>query len=383
MASIVRRTTEAGERRYDVRYRTPAGSPRTKTFKRSEDARRFVTGVEADKLEGRFVDPRAGRRTFGELAEEWLDVADVKPKTRAGYRSVLDRHLLPRFGADPISAITPAEVERFLADLRKAPVRGRKVASPTSPGTIRNVRNALSGVCRYAVRSGAINANPVAEIRAPKIAKRHEMMFLTAGQVAQLADAIDDRYRLAVLLSAYTGVRAGEMAALRVGRVEMLRRRLQVVESVGEVHGALVTSTPKNGRGRAVPIPRFLVDELATHIAPVADDPDALVFTAPNGGQVRQSTLYRRYFKPAAASIGMPDLRWHDLRHTAVALMVGAGVEPLVISRVLGHGSISITYDVYGHVLPSLEDQLGDAMDRVYADAVAQPDAIVRAMDAR
>jgi integrase len=388
MASIEKRFTARGERRYDVRYRTPAGVVRTRTWKRRRDADAFAVTIEADKRRGDWVDPQAGRRTFGDLAEEWLEIADVKPKTRASYRSLLDRHLLPTLKGDPVAAITTSTAERLLAKMRQG---------GAAPNTIRNVRNVMSAVCRYGVRCGAIRSNPLTEVQVPKGDVRREMVFLSASEVAGLAGAIDGRYRLAVLLSAYTGLRAGEMAALRVGRVDLMRRRLRIVESVGEVHGALVGGTPKNGRSRLVPIPRFLVDELTAHMAPVATDPNAFVFTSPQGGQVRQSLLYRRYFQPAAVAQGLgemtrPDpnaperyagMRWHDLRHTAVALMVSAGVEPLVISRVLGHGSISITYDVYGHVLPSLEEKMTDALDEVYAVASEPVDAPVRAIDAR
>jgi integrase len=378
MASTTKRTTADGVR-YDVRYRTPEGKVRTKTFRRSRDAQAFSSTIEADKVRGDWLDPLAGRQTFAELAEQWLAVADVKAKTRAGYRSILDRHLLPRFGAEPIAKLTPAAIEGYLAELRAAEPH-RRPGATTTPGTVRNVRNVLSAVCRYAVRAGALRYNPAADIVAPKGQARREMLFLTAAQVNDLADAIDERYRLAVVLSAYTGVRAGELAALKVGRVEMLRRRLHVVESIAEVHGQLVTNAPKNGRSRTVPLPRFLLEPLAAELTGGAD---AYVFSAPEGGPIRHSNVYRRYFKPAAAAIGLPDLRWHDLRHTAVSFMVAGGIEPLVISRALGHGSISVTYDVYGHILPSQEDALGDAMDRVFAGADPRDGAEVRAMDAR
>jgi integrase len=379
MASITKRATADGSVRYDVRYRTPDGKVHTATKRTRKDATAFANTIEADKLRGDWLDPRLGRQTFREVAEAWLQVADVKAKTKAGYRSILDRHLLPHFGATPMVKITPASIEGYLAELRRAEPHRRPGATTTS-GTVRNVRNVVSAVCRYGVRSGSIRYNPAAEVQVPKAQGRREMLFLTADQVNDLADAIDERYRLAVVLSAYTGIRAGELAALKVGRVEMLRRRIHIVESIAEVHGALVTNAPKNGRSRTVPLPRFLLEPLA---AQMGGGPDAYVCTAPEGGPIRHSNVYRRYFKPAAAAIGLPGLRWHDLRHTAVSFMVAAGIEPLVISRALGHGSISVTYDVYGHILPSAEDALGDAMDEVFRGSVTRDGGLARAMDAR
>jgi integrase len=368
LAHIDKRTTSTGENRYDVRYRDPAGKPRKRTFRRLEDARGLVRTVEADMARGEWIDPARGRETFGDYAAAWLKSADVKPSTRSGYASVLNKHLLPRWRDTPMAAISTVDVESWLAELRDS---GR------APSTVRNVRNAMSAVCRFAVRSGAIRSNPIADVKAAKGRGRREMRFLTAEQIADLAEAIDPRYRLAVLTTAYTGLRAGELAALKVGRVDVLRRRLTVAESTAEVHGALVTTSPKNGRTRTVPLPRFLADQLAEHLAPIATDPDAYVFTAPKGGQIRHSLFYDRYFKPAAAAIGHPDLRWHDLRHTAVSLMIASGATPLVISRAIGHGSIAVTYDVYGHVLPHHDDELADALDAIHAAASPSRAAVV------
>jgi integrase len=368
VASIRKRDGRNG-RRYDVRYRDPAGKQRTTTFRTLDEARAHLRTMQADLVRGEWIDPARGRETFGDYAAAWLKSADVKPSTRSGYASVLNKHLLPRWRETPIAAVSTVDVESWLAELRES---GRALS------TVRNVRNAMSAVCRFAVRSGAIRSNPVADVKAAKGQGRREMRFLTPEQVAALADAIDPRYPLAVLTTAYTGLRAGELSALKVGRVDLLRRRLTVAESTAEVHGALVTTAPKNGRTRTVPLPRFLADQLAEHLAPVATDPDAYVFTAPRGGQIRHSLFYDRYFKPAAAEIGEPDLRWHDLRHTAVSLMIASGATPLVISRAIGHGSIAVTYDVYGHVLPHHDDELADALDAIHAAAPATRLASVR-----
>lgn len=449
MASVTTITTKAGALRYRVKYRDPTGRQRYKTFRREKDARAFRATTENDMLRGDWIDPKAGRQTFAEVAEEWIVIADVKDSTRSGYRSVLDRHLLPHFGDMPIAGITTPEVERFLAAKREEPAYNR-TGKPTSAETIRNIRNNLSAVMRYAERSGMIRSNPVTAVKAPKSKQaRPEMMFLTAGQVTALVDAVGatviadaasyarrsaeaaakpgDRgaakraehwtgelerrervaaqYRLAVKLDAYTGLRAGELWALKVGRVDLMRRRITVAASITEVHGEQVEGTPKNHQTRTVPIPKFLVDELAEHLAPIADDADAYVFTAPRGGPVRHSTFYDRWFQPAAVAAGLGQfvdvkpakprktptgrvskakapqryegLRFHDLRHTAVSFMIAAGASPLVISRTIGHGSISVTYDVYGHILPDHADDLADGLDAIHAAATDRAEGSV------
>lgn len=418
MASVTPITTKSGATRYRVKYRDPSGRQRYKTFRREKDARAFRTTTENDILRGDWIDPKAGRETFGDVAEQWLGVADVKRTTRAGYRSVLDAHLLPKWGSTPIAAIRTPDIEVYLARLRDGD-KARTRTGKMTPATVRNVRNVLSAVMRYAQRSGMIAANPVSATKAPKKnGKPAEQRFLTVAQVDALvaaigADVIADaaehakrtaeelenspgdrqaakrarhwagelarrervaaQYRLAVKLDAYTGLRASELWGLKVGRVDLMRRRLTVAESITEAHGLQEKDTPKNHTTRTVPIPKFIVDDLTTHLAPIADDADAYVFTAPQGGPVRHSTFYPRFFKPAAVAAHLATTEdpydgpvFHDLRHTAVSFMIAAGASPLVISRVIGHGSISVTYDTYGHILPDHADDLADGLDAIH-----------------
>jgi len=156
---------------------------------------------------------------------------------------------------------------------------------------------------------------------------------------------------LIVLFLAYTGVRFGEMAALRVGRLDLLRRRAIIAESVTEVHGAQVWSTPKGHERREVPIPRFLVDQLAVYVAgkSTAD----LVFTSPRGGALRAGVFRRDVFDRAAESVGMDGLHPHELRHTAASLAIASGANVKVVQQMLGHKSATMTLDSTGTCLPT------------------------------
>ncbi|MEU4779096.1 tyrosine-type recombinase/integrase [Micromonospora sp. NPDC023633] len=145
---------------------------------------------------------------------------------------------------------------------------------------------------------------------------------LDHDQVAMLAEACG-RYGLLVRFLVSTGLRWGEASALRVSRLDLLRRRVTVAVAFAEVGGELVEGTPKNHQRRSVPIPRFLVDELAAHVA--AKRRDALVFTAPNGEPLGNTNFRTRVCGPAAASVGLAGLTPHDLRHTAASLAVAAG----------------------------------------------------------
>ena len=178
--------------------------------------------------------------------------------------------------------------------------------------------------------------------------------------MAHLADAAGE-YGLAVQLMAYTGLRFGELAALRVGRVDLMRRRIEVAESVTEVNGRSMFGSPKADRSRSVPVGRSLVDGLAAQMAGKAQD--EFLFTAPGGGHLRLSNFRRRAFDPAARAAGLDGLTPHELRHTAASLAIASGASVKAVQRMLGHTSAAMTLDVYSGLFEDDLDGLADRMD--------------------
>ena len=236
----------------------------------------------------------------------------------------------------------------------------------------------LSKMLAAAVKDRRLATNPAAGVDLPRI-ETEEMRFLEPDQVATLADTMDARYRALVLVGAYCGLRIGEMAALRRSRVDLLRGRVDVVETLVEVNGHHHFGPPKTRQGRrAVPLPRSVVAELERHVAGLG--PDDLVFTAPEGGALRRSLFHRRFWAPATEAAGVAPLRIHDLRHTAVAFWIAAGASSKEIARRAGHASVVTVLDRYGHLLPGEEDRLTDALDLMARAAAARPSATVSAM---
>ena len=170
---------------------------------------------------------------------------------------------------------------------------------------------------------------------------------------------------------AYTGVRFGELAALRVVGLDLLRRRATVAESVTAVNGVLTWGTPKGHEHRDVPIPRFLVEELAAYVA--GRGPDRLVFEAPHGGVLRASNFRRDVFGPAARTAGFEGLVPHELRHTAASLAIASGADVKVVQQMLGHKSATMTLDLYGHLFPDRLDEVADALDAAARAARVAP----------
>jgi integrase len=160
---------------------------------------------------------------------------------------------------------------------------------------------------------------------------------------------------------ACTGLRFGELAALQVRRVDLLRRRITVAESVTEVGGRLVWSSPKSHLTRSVPVPPTLAEGLARACA--GEQPYDLVFTGPSGGVLRINNWRPRVFDRACAAAGIEGLTPHDLRHTAASLTISAGANVKAVQRMLGHASASMTLDVYAGLFGDDLDAVADGLD--------------------
>jgi integrase len=261
-----------------------------------------------------------------------------------------------------------------------------ELAVEQSPASVHKIHRVLSLVLDMAVKDGRLARNVAGGVNLPRT-RKHEHRYLTHEQIDDLAEAtgypadaskhssLDTRanetYRLVVLFLAYTGVRFGEMAALRVGRLDLRRNRAVIVESVTPVQGeGLVWGTPKTHQRREVPIPQFLVTELAAHIhGRRADD---LVFAGIRNGQPLRVSTFRTAFSAAARAIGVPDLHPHQLRHTAASLAIASGADVKVVQQMLGHSSATMTLDTYGHLFEDRLDEVGTALDAARSAAQAR-----------
>jgi len=301
--------------------------------------------------------------SFAEWAAEWLATSiHLKPKTRLSYEAVLRRYLLPAFADWPIDDITQRHVRRAVASWSQAGI---------APGTVSSIYSVLRSVMSSAKAAGLIGLNPCSGVRMPR-AEQREMLFLDASQVLALSRAIIVPYPTLILFAAYTGCRAGEIGALRMRRLDLDAGKAHIRESLADVNGQMMFGTTKTYSNRSLALPTFLVDELRAYLRDRPSGPDDLVFTSPRLTPIRQNAFLVRYFKPAVRRAGLPaGLRFHDLRHTCVALLVAQGAHPRAIMERLGHSSIEMTLGRYGHLFPSLDDGLVDGLQAAY-EAAAQ-----------
>jgi integrase len=344
--------------RWLARWVDHDGNERSKAFARKAEAQHHVAEVTTQLTSGTYADPSRGAVTFATVAEPWFDSkSGLKPKTHAGYRSLLDVVVLPRSTDTPLRNITHADVQAWVHTLATDPTARRRKASTAraasdaaglSAARVIQAYQVLRQVLRYAVRARYISVNPAEDVQLPR-KTTPEKTALTHDQVRQLADAAGD-LRTMVYVLAYGGLRYGECAALRCGDVDITRRRLVVSRSATAVAKlGMVETDTKTHQARAVPLPAFAMDLVATQIRgrPATD----LVFAHHDGGWLPRD-WFALVLEKACATAGLPGVTPHTLRHTAGSLALASGASVVTVQKLLGHQSPVMTMSIYSRMLP-------------------------------
>jgi integrase len=303
--------------------------------------------VENELADGNSTAPLVKNgKTFREVAElmQSAHAHTLKPKTRRDSAAAFRLYIYPTFGSRRISTITTMDIEQWLADRRAA--LSEKTGKPFSQSSIRTCYVGLSSVFKYAVQLRLISVDPCVPVRIPKV-DHQELTFLTPGQVAAVVERLDATAPdgLIVLTAAYTGLRAGELEGLRVGDVNLfarqpyvrVQRQAQFTPGVGWEY-----ITPKSRNSiRIVPLNRVLVERLREHLAqhPHAANPNAPFWPGRRRGghgktrgaldytlQFNHGNMYQKHFLPVLAELGIPAVRWHDLRHFYASACAAAGI---------------------------------------------------------
>ncbi len=353
MATIERYQTSTGATRYMVRYRTPQQTQTKKRgFKTKRDAQEFAATVEVEKLTGNYVAPALGQVTLGELGPAWLvSQAHHKASWSARLESVWRVHVEPRWGTRRIADIRPTEVQKWIAEL------------PLSASSVAHAQTVLASILDGAVSDRRLATNPARGVRLPRKTTTKPRNYLTANQVHSLAD--ESKHPDIILLLATTGLRWGEMAALRVRDIDLGRGRIRVERSASKVNSKTIIGTTKTHAARSVAVSSSVLKLLAPAMAGKA--PDELLWCRADGQPLRPPTT-THWFGAAvkrcqAADAKFPRVTVHELRHTAASLMIASGANVKTVQAQLGHKTATMTLDRYGHLFPDDLDDVADKMD--------------------
>jgi integrase len=369
--------------RWRARYRDPQGRSRSKTFDRKRDAERYLSASSTDMERGRWTDPQGGRITIGSWAERYLaTVVNLRASTRYTYERDLSKYVLPRFARAQLAQVRGVDVQTWLAD---------ELANGLSPSSVHRHYRTLRRLLEVAVQSQLIPVNPCDRVTPPSIPPV-EMRFLTAGEVVDLADAIGPWYRAFIFTAAYGGLRWSELVGLRSKRVDLLRKTITVTEQLLLLDNGKrqVWEQPKTRAGvRAIGIPTFLAEMLQIQLDERAlPGADGLVFPNRAGKPTASPSFNTHHFTPAKRRAGIDGrMRFHDLRHTAVALAIAQGAHPKAIQARMGHSSVQMTLDRYGHLFPELDERIAQGLDETYRSSLKSrtkmtvPDSLAKRRD--
>jgi integrase len=339
-----------------VRFRTPEGLGRSRSFARKTDAEAFRASVEVSRSRGELVDPALGKISLNEWSERWIGAVapGFKPKTLGSYESLLRSRILPAFGDWPLTRLRPGDIDSWVAGMR---------ADGLSPSRIRQAHVVLSAMLDLAVRQERITRNVARGANLPEIRHR-EAHFFERQDVDRIIQAVSAEYRGFIAVQGVLGLRFGEAAALRRRSVDLLHRRLEVTESLAEIGGNLTFGPTKTHAARKVPLPPSLLAMLSEHLDErTANAADSLLFTSARGFPVRYSRFRPTVWVPTLAALGLPVVGMHALRHSAAARMIGAKWQAIDVQRALGHRSAGFTLSVYGHLFDEHLDELASALD--------------------
>lgn len=358
---------------YMARYwiETPMGKKRKTIYgkrgeKRQDLADRLAEAL-GDRSKGLVFE--ADNLKTGEYLDRWLtySVADtVRPTTYERYEQITRKHIRPALGNVKLKNITPAHARGLYRE---------KLDSGLSPRSVQYVHVTLHKALKQAVADGLIPRNATEAVKPPQV-RREEMHPLDPDQVKTLFDAASaagDRLEALYVLAVCCGLRQGELLGLKWEDVDLETGTLRVRRTLTTAKGGPVLSSPKTKTSRrTVKLSRRAADALRGHLQRQLEEIDTagslrhengLIFASESGEPLDRRLVTTHRFKPLLKRAGLPQIRFHDLRHTCATLLLGRNVNPKIVSEMLGHASIAITLDTYSHVLPTMQDSAARAME--------------------
>jgi integrase len=325
-----------------------------------------LTAVQHDVQQGLPVVTE--RQTVEQFLNRWLEDSvkpTVRPKTYQSYAQMTRLHIVPSIGRVELTKLSPQQVQAWL---------NRKMTSGLAPRTVSYMRSILRQALEQACRWGLVARN-VAKLIDPPAVPQHEMKFLSPVQARQLMAAAAETRFEALIYVALLGLRQGEILGLRWSDIDLEAGTLQVRHQLQRIDGQYRLVEPKSEKGRRmVSLPAFVMTGLRGHrarqlqdrlLAGAAWQGEAwdLVFCTQRGTPLEARNLLRD-FKKLLERASLPDMRFHDLRHSAATLLLAKGVPERVVMEILGHSQLSQTMR-YSHVIPKLQQEAARKLDEL------------------
>lgn len=356
------------EARYTDSYDPETGKQRQRsiTGKTQKEVAEKLRSVTASIDAGTYIEPN--KMTVGQWLDIWAGdyLCNVKEGTVYAYKAIIRLHIKPYFGTVRLSELTPHMVQRFYNEL----------AASLSAKTVKNIHGVLHAALDQAVLNKYLLHNPTAACKLPKVIRK-EMHILEDELIGAFVEAIQgERFEGVFYTALFTGMRKGEVLGLTWDCVDFVRGTVLVnkqLQRPREGDGTCKLAATKNGKSRRLTPARAVIAMLKQVKAkqlewqllhgPYFQNPMNLVFTNELGEYLNPNTVYNDY-KKVVEKLGVPELRFHDLRHTYAVASIMAGDDMKTVQENLGHATASFTLDVYGHVTEQMKRDSADRIDR-------------------
>ena len=354
--------------RWEGRYYVPTeDGPKRKVIygKTRAEVSEKLTKALSDRANGIVYDNE--NITIGEYLDVWLKgsvYGSVRQSTYDRDTNLVNNHIKPVLGSLKLKKLNSAHVQNFYRN---------RLDTGLSASTVRKIHDILRRGLAQAVDWHLTQRN-VADVVKPPRPVPKEIVALSTDETRRLLDAAaEDRLEALYVLAVHTGMRQGEMLALRWQDVDIENAVLSVRRTLTRRGGKVAFGEPKTKKSRrSIRLTPQAVDALRAHLERQLRDMEilgdhyqdqGLIFTTDTGAPINPSNLRQRSFTPLLKRVGLPHMRFHDLRHTCATLLLSKGTHPKIVQEMLGHANISMTMDTYSHVLPDMQEKAVSAMD--------------------
>lgn len=383
-------------KRWQVRYRDPAGEQRSQNFARRADAEAFAAEVENELRRGVYIDPTAGRVKLDAYARDWLAASTAGPTTVERYEGVVRNHIGPHLGRYEIRSLSqPSVIQKWIRTLQDAGLEASSIGG---------FSDVLSAILDAAVDDGLLPRNPcrASSVKLPKLPKKKVVPW-PLERVRAVIEGLPERVRTGGSLAFGCGLRQGEVFGIAVDDIDFRRRVVHVNRQIRVVRNTMVFALPKGEKVRTVPLPDELAKVLKAHLKshPPQDitlpwrvpegDPRIvrLLFTDAKGkaynrsvfnqGDWKRALVHARVIPPRKTGSqyfeAAPEDGMHALRHAYASVLLDAGETIKALAEYLGHSDPGFTLRTYTHLMPTSESRTRRAIDDALAKRPAQPAA--------
>jgi integrase len=326
---------------------------------------------------GNYVEPM--KLTVGQLLQDrmtqWIGSGRISPKTGERYRELIDGQINPHIGGKLVQRLRVADIEAWHNTLCTSGLKGR--SGGVAKLTVRTAHGILAAALRDAVRHGLV-PNNVASLQSPPKADGEEVAIITEDQIAELLGKLKGRAIYPeVVVALFTGLRRGELLALKWGHVDLEAKTLHVREALQETAAGVSTKQPKTRAGRRdIVLPDVVVDTLREHRKSQLEqrvrlglgklsDRDSLFATI--DGRLPSPKAFSTRWAYAAAAIGMPGISFHALRHTHASMLIASGLDVVSVAKRLGHANPTVTLRVYSHLFRVADTKAAEIINAAMA----------------